>query len=290
MGFPCGNEAARPQRAVGLHKGRLATVFLEGDAAVAEARAHVVDQHCALLPVLVGGLDLLVGGQCPEELGRAQHMHAGRELAGEPIFHVAQQLQAGSLDLPVVGRRRKLEGHRLRSDVELVEQIDELTAISVEDLALERTHAQMLQGDRVLVAHGLQMAGHDTADGFHFGFGTEGAQSLHFLGQHHVVVGDVRDHEGAQVALATFTHRAGRTGRAGGQQVQTTGVLLDDDLPGAHRLGREQVELLQPPIAVGQEVDGGRQAGHREAGVFKRVLHLGSPEMTKPASGGFWGE
>ena len=92
------------------------------------------------------------------------------------------------------------------------------------------------------------------------------------------------------VALATFTHRAGRTGRAGGQQVQTTGVLLDDDLPGAHRLGREQVELLQPPIAVGQEVDGGRQAGHREAGVFKRVLHLGSPEMTKPASGGFWGE
>ena len=35
----------------------------------------------------------------------------------------------------------------------------------------------MLQGDRVLVAHGLQMRARDTADGFHFGFGTEGAQS-----------------------------------------------------------------------------------------------------------------
>lgn len=61
----------------------------------------------------------------------------------------------------------------------------------------------------MLVTHGLQMTGHDTANGFHLSFGTKGAQALHFFRQHHVVVRDVRDHEGTQVALATFTDGAG---------------------------------------------------------------------------------
>ena len=37
---------------------RLAAVFLESDAAEGETAAHVVDEHRALLPVLVGLLGL----------------------------------------------------------------------------------------------------------------------------------------------------------------------------------------------------------------------------------------
>ena len=75
----------------------------------------------------------------------------------------------------------------------------------------------MLQGDGVLVAHGLQMPRHDTGHRFHLGLGTESANALDFLGQHHIVVRDVRDDEGAHLALATGTDGTRRTGRQGRQ-------------------------------------------------------------------------
>ena len=176
-----------------------------------------------------------------------------------------------ALDLAVgIGQ---IEVDRLRRDLEFGEQVADDAAIGIQDFTLQCTHTQMLERDGVLVAHGLQVTSEHAGDGLHLGLGAEGTDALDFFGQDHIVVRDVRNDEGAQLAFATFTDRAGRARRLGGQQVELTGVLLDDDLAGAHRLGREQVQSLQAAIAVGDEVDGGGEAGHRESRVQKRVVH-----------------
>ena len=133
----------------------------------------------------------------------------------------------------------------------------------------------MFERDGVLVAHGLQVTSEHAGDGLHLGFRSKSTDALHFLGQHHIVVRDVGNDERAQLAFATLSHRARRARRLGGQQVQAAGVLLDDDLAGAHRLGRKQVQGFQAAVAVGDEVDGGGEAGHRETGIQKRVVHSG---------------
>ena len=65
-------------------------------------------------------------------------------------------------------------------------------------------------------------------------------------------------------------------------------IAGEEPLPESRAAERLELRIVLAEIHLTH--DAGRQAGHREAGVFKRVLHLGSPEMTKPASGGFWGE
>jgi hypothetical protein len=135
----------------------------------------------------------------------------------------------------------------------------------------------VLQRDGVLVAHGLQVTGDDVGDGFGFRFRTEGTQTLHFFRQHHVVVWDVRYHEGAQLALAAYANRSRRTRWQGGQQVEYAVHLLHDDLALTHGLGRHQVQFFQSPIAVGQDVDGGGERCHRERRIAEGIVHDQAP-------------
>src|SRR5690606_10644881 len=118
----------------------------------------------------------------------------------------------------------------LRRDVELVEKVVQHGTIGIQDDALERAHAQVLQRDRVLVAHRLQMARDDARDGFGFSLRTKGADALNLFRQDDIVMRDVGDHERTQGALAAYTHRTRRAWRQCGQQVQYTVHLLDDDL------------------------------------------------------------
>jgi hypothetical protein len=151
------------------------------------------------------------------------------------------------------------------------------TMLNKHSITLERTHAQVLKRDRMLVAHRLQMACDHARDGLGFRFRTEGADALHFFGQHHVVVRDVRHNERAQLALAAYTDRAGRTRRQRGQQVEHAVHFLDDDLALTHRLRWHQAQFFQTPVAVGQDVDGGGQRRHRKRWVLEDVLHGQTP-------------
>ena len=175
-----------------------------------------------------------------EELRRAQAAHAGHELAAQVLLDVRQGIDAFLADVGAVRGQREVD--RLRRDAELVVKVVERRAVGIEDDAFEGTHAQVFQRDGVLVAHRLQMAGHDAGHGLQFGFRSEGAQPLDFLGQHHIVVRDVRHHEGTHLALVALPHRARAAHRQGRQQVQHAVLLLDEDLAEAHRLDREQVE------------------------------------------------
>ena len=127
----------------------------------------------------------------------------------------------------------------------------------------------MLQGDRVLVAHGLQMARHDTADGFHFGFPEPKARSpCTSSGSTTSSWGCAGSRRSAGCALPRSPTVPGEPGARVGSRFRRP--AYSSTMICRVRTGRrEQVELLQPPVAVGQEVDGGRQAGHREAGVSK---------------------
>ena len=272
MSLARGDELAH--RAVDV--ARLAAILLEGDAAEGEAGAHVVDQDRPLLPVGISLLDRLVGGERPEELRRAEHVHIGHELALEVVLDFGEHVVAVALDVAVgVG---KIEVDRRLGEAELGVEVVDGAAVGIEDLALECPHAQVFQGDGVLVAHGFQVACHHAGNRLHLRLRAEGADALDFLGQHDVVVRDVGDDEGAQGARAALAHGARRARRFRRQQVQPPGVLLDDDLPGAHRLGRKETQLLDAAVAVGDEVDGRGEARHREAGVVERILHLGSPK------------
>ena len=71
----------------------------------------------------------------------------------------------------------------------------------------------MLKGDRVLVAHGLEVVGHNIGQSLGFVLGTEGADALDLLGQYHVVVGNVRDGEAAQLAFTALAEGARRADR-----------------------------------------------------------------------------
>ena len=133
----------------------------------------------------------------------------------------------------------------------------------------------------MLVAHGLQMTGQHPGDTLGLGLRAEAADALHLLGQHHVIVRDVRHDEGAHRPLAALADGAGRAGRQGGQQVQHPVHLLDHHLARAHRLDREEPQGLQPPVAVGDEVDGGGERGHRKGGIGKRVLHDQTPSRMR---------
>ena len=245
VAFARGDEAAGV--AVGVH--RLAAVLLEGDAGEGEARTHVAAQGRTVLPALVGLLHLGVRGERVEELLGDQAMDAGHALALEVVLQVALDVEALLLDVGV--GVAKVEVDHLRGDAELLVQVVERGAVGVQDHALERPHAQMLEGDGVLVAHGLQMLGHHLGEGLHLGLGAEGAHALDLLGQHHVVVGDVRDGEGAKGPLAALAHGARGAHRQGRQQGQHAVLLLHRDGAEAHRLLGHQAHLLQPAVVVG---------------------------------------
>jgi len=87
----------------------------------------------------------------------------------------------------------------------------------------------------------------------------------------------MRHHERAQFALAAFADRAGRTRRLRRQQVQHALVFLHDHGALAHRLGGEQVELFQPPVAVRQDIDRLRQRGEIEGRIVEGVQHDQAP-------------
>ena len=125
----------------------------------------------------------------------------------------------------------------------------------------------------MLVAHGLQMPRHDTGHGLHLGFRAKGTNALNFLGQHHIVVRDVGNDEGAHGALATCANRAGRPWRHRGQQVEHPVLLFDDDLPGTHGFGRKQVECFHATVAVGNDIDGRRECRHRESRGVEHIVH-----------------
>ena len=166
-----------------------------------------------------------------------------------------------------------LEGHRLLGDIEGIEQVVEHGTVGVEDDALERADAQVLQRDGVLVAHGLQVTSEHAGDGFHLGLGAEGTDALDLFGQDHIVVRDVRNDEGAHGALATCANRAGRPWRHRGQQVEHPVLLFDDDLPGTHGFGRKQVECFHATVAVGNDIDGRRECRHRESRGVEHIVH-----------------
>jgi hypothetical protein len=58
------------------------------------------------------------------------------------------------------------------------------------------------------------------------------------------------------------------------QQVEHAVLLFHDDLARAHRLHGEEIERLEAPIAVGDDVDGGGQCRHREGRGVERVVHV----------------
>ncbi len=138
-------------------------------------------------------------------------MRAGRDFAEQGILDHAEYVRAFVPDLGLVDAQ--LEVHHLLLNAEFLEQVVEGRAVRIEDLALERAHAQVFQGDGVLVAHRLQTLGHHVRHGFQFGLRAEAAQALDRFGQHHVVVRDVGDDERAHVAPAPRADRAGRTWR-----------------------------------------------------------------------------
>jgi hypothetical protein len=107
----------------------------------------------------------------------------------------------------------QIEANRFLRQAELAVEVVDGAAVGIEDLALEGAHAQMLQGDRMLVAHGLQMPCHHAGRWRPSRFQSQGTDALDFLGQHDIVVRDVGDDEGAQLAGATLTDGARRTDR-----------------------------------------------------------------------------
>ena len=256
-----------------------ACVFLEGDAAEREARAHIRAQGKTVLPALIGFGHLLVAGEGIEEVRRHQAMDARHPFALEVLLQIALEIEALLLD--VGARSIQLEIDHLRRDLEQVEQVVELRAVGIEDDALERADAQVLQSDRVLVAHRLQVLGHDRCHGLHFGFRTEGADALHFFRQHHVVVRDVRNGKGAQLSLAAHTYRPGRAHRHRRQQGQDAVFFLDGHRTEAHRLGRKQAHAFHQPVVVGQDVDGSGQRRHRKRGILENVVHGQTPLRTR---------
>ena len=276
MRLAVGNELAH--RAV--CRTGLPTVFLEGDATVGEAGAHILSQPGPFLETGVGLHHIGVAGQRFEERRRTQTTHTGHEFALEGFLHFTQNLDALVADVSF--GIRQPQRHCGGIDLELVVEVVDGRTIGIQDLTLQRTHAQVFQRDRMLVAHGFQVTGQHTGDGFQLGLGAEGADALDFLGQHHVVVRNVRNDEGAHLALATGADRTGRAGRHGGQQVQDTVAFFDDDLAKAGRLGREQVQVFQAAVAVGHEIDGGGEVGHVEGRIVEDVLHVWLQKRKNP--------
>ena len=133
-----------------------------------------------MLPVGISLLDRLVGGERPEELRRAEHMHIGHELALEVVLDLGEHVVAVALDVAVGVRQIKVD--RRLGKAELGIEVVDGAAVGIEDLALERTHAQVFQGDGVLVAHGFQVTRHHAGNRLHLGFGAEGTDALHLLG------------------------------------------------------------------------------------------------------------
>ena len=211
-------------------------------------------------------------------------MDPGHELAAQVVLDMAQHRDAAALDVGVVVV--KAEGNGLGLDAELGVEVVEGRAVGIEDHPLERPHAQMLQRDGVLVAHGLEVIGHDVGQRLGLVLRAEGANTLDFLGQHHVVVRDMRDVEAAELAFAALADGAGRAYGEGRQQVQNPVLLLDGDLAEAHRPRRHQHHALQPSIAVGQDVDGRGQRRHVEGGGIEGIIHGHGRTPPAPAEPG----
>ena len=117
-------------------------------------------------------------------------MHAGRELAGEPIFHETQQPGRQQWPCPLSAAVEN-SNDTVRGDVELVEQIGKITPPSASRiLPFRRTHAQMLE----VIACLLRMVSRCRARRRRWPpsrFRTQGAHALDLLWQHHIVMQDV---------------------------------------------------------------------------------------------------
>ena len=249
----------------------LTTVFLKGQAAKGEGLAHIVTQHGALSVVLISLVDFGVADQLLEELGRAKTVDAGHVFTAQVVVYMAQHLEAvlsdiGALDI-------QSEVHYLRRDLELGIEVVDLRAIGIQDRTLQGAHAQMFQGQRMLVAHALQMTGQHGGHGLHLGLRAKGTDPLDLLREHHIIMRNVRHNEGAELPLVPKSEGTRAADRQGRQQIERAIALLDQDLATAHRFEGKQVHLVEPPVTVGQQIDGQGECGHREAGIVEWVLH-----------------
>ena len=203
-------------------------------------------------------------------------MDAGRELAGESIFHEPQQFQAKAvLICPLSAAVENSKD----TDCAVMSNLSNRSTSCCHrhrESALERAHAQMLQSDRVLVAHGLQMTAM-TPPMVSISVSEPKARSpCTSSGSTTSSCGMCGITKERRLRLPRSPTVPGEPGARVGSRFRRP--AYSSTMICRVRTGlAEQVELLQPPVAVGQEVDGGRQAGHRSRG-FQRVLHLGSPE------------
>lgn len=109
------------------------------------------------------------------------------------------------------------------------------------------------ESDCVLAAHGRELAVHQVHDAVEAAARRANAV-LHVGRGDHVVVRNVGDFEQPGIPPFRRAERRRCRGTPGRQQVERPVRVLHGD-----RLGREQVQLLQPAAAVRRDVDGGRQ-------------------------------
>ncbi len=269
VGLVVGDELAdRALRVRGLPD-----VLLEQDPAVEKPLSRVPAQAVRRrLPVLVGLLHLGVRDQGLEKALGAEGPDPGEDLALGVFLDVAGHRHALVADVGGVRREREADG--LGADPELGVEVVEGGAVRVQDDALEGPHAEVLQGDGVFVPHGLEVVVHGLGQGLELGLGAEGPDALVFLGQDHVVVRDVGNGEGPDRSLPPRARGAGRSRGQGGEQVQDPVFLLHDNASGAHPAARHQVQLPDPAVVVGQDVDGPGKGHHVEGVGCEWIQHV----------------
>ena len=123
----------------------------------------------------------------------------------------------------------------------------------------------------MLGAHAGEFAGHHGDQRVFTSGQAQAPNPLDFLGQHHIVVRDVRYGKRAHRTLVGGPDGRGRTGGHGRQQAQFAFDGLDGDVALRDGLGCKQPQLADPAIGVGQHLDGGRHLGQREAAGVERI-------------------
>jgi hypothetical protein len=168
------------------------------------------------------------------------------------------------------------------ADPELGEQVvDHRTAVGIQDLALDRADAEMLERRVHLGRHLGEPLVHHRLHALQQALRAEGTDSLDLVGEDGVLEGDMRYHEGAGLPRVVGVLDRGCPSGRGLDQVEAALLLFDHDRGGGHTLLPEQTELTDPARDVGHLVDGVGERHHGEgvAGEDVQGGHRQSPSI-----------
>jgi len=213
--------------------------------------------------------------QLVEELGADQRMQAGHHLALEVRFDMACDLGAADDQILVVG---ELEVDRLLGQAKGRVPVVEGVAGPVLGDTQQCIDPHVLQGLGMFRAHAGEFPRHHGDQRVFRVCQAQATDAADFLGQHDIVVRDVRYGEGTHFALVVGADGGRGTEGDGRQQTQFAFDRFDGDVALRDGLGGKQAELADTAIGVGQQLDGGRHLGQRETAGIEGIDDYGHGE------------